>query len=71
MDRLARLEEVKAMGAAAQSQRAGELICRLESDDLDPDAIMEADALIEAYLHDPYLTKTVPTTTVPTHESGA
>lgn len=71
MDRLARLEEVKALGAAAQSQRAGELIGRLESDDLDPDAILEADALIEAYLHDPYLTKIMSTKTKPTTEYGA
>ena len=71
MDRLARLEEVKALGAAAQSQRAAELIGRFESDDQDSDAIIEADALIEAYLHDPYLTKTVPTRTKPTKESGA
>ena len=66
MDRRARLVEVQDMGAAAQSQRATELIGRLESDDQDSDAIIEADALIEAYLHDPYLTNTVPT-----RESGA
>lgn len=60
MDRVARLEEVKAKGATAQSQMAAQLIFRLESGDHDRDALVEADALIEAYLHDPYLTRTVP-----------
>ena len=59
MDRVARLEEVKAKGATAQSQMAAQLIFRLESGDHDRDALVEADALIEAYLHDPYLTRTV------------
>lgn len=44
-------------GARAQAQRAVELLELLEVDGENPVAIAEADALLDAYLHDPYLTK--------------
>jgi len=57
MQRLAQLREVQDKGAPAQAQRAGELLAVLDMDAADPESIVEADALIDAYLHDPYLTK--------------
>ena len=57
MHRLAALREVQEKGAQAQAARANELLAVLQVDALDPAATTEADALIEAYLHDPYLTK--------------
>ena len=57
MDRLAALLEVRENGAQAQAERANQLLAVLQVDALDPAATTEADALIEAYLHDPYLTK--------------
>ena len=59
MHRLAALREVQEKGARAraQAERANELLAVLQVDALDPAATTEADALIEAYLHDPYLTK--------------
>ncbi|MGA1146220.1 MAG: hypothetical protein ACO3YU_04405 [Candidatus Nanopelagicales bacterium] len=57
MHRLAALREVQEKGARAQAERANELLAVLQVDALDPAATAEADALIEAYLHDPYLTK--------------
>ena len=59
MHRLARLQEVRDKGASAQARRARELITILEVDADDRASASEADALIEAYLHDPYLTKDV------------
>ena len=60
MHRLARLREVHDKGAPAQSERAQELIAVLEIDGDDQAAVSDADALIEAYLHDPYLEKDAP-----------
>lgn len=60
MHRLDRLREVQDKGATAQAQRARGLIAALERNAADPQSEAEADALIEAYLHDPYLTKDVP-----------
>jgi hypothetical protein len=57
MHRLAGLREVQDKGARAQAQRAVELLELLEVDGENPVAIAEADALLDAYLHDPYLTK--------------
>ncbi len=51
------MREVQDKGAPAQAQRARELIGILEVDEGEQEAVSEADALIEAYLHDPYLTK--------------
>lgn len=48
----------------AQAERAQMLIAVLESDAGDQAAISDAEALIEAYLHDPYLEKDVPGTGV-------
>ena len=60
MHRLARLREVQHKGAPAQAERAQELIAVLGIDGEDETALSDADALIEAYLHDPYLEKDVP-----------
>ena len=60
MHRLARLREVQDKGAPAQAERAQELIAVLEIDAEDQTALSDADGLIEAYLHDPYLEKDVP-----------
>ena len=57
MFRLDRLREVQEKGALAQAQRASELLAVLKFGGEDPALTAEADALIEAYLHDPYLTK--------------
>lgn len=57
MHRLAALHEVRDKGARAQAERARELLQALDEDADDPQARADADALIEAYLHDPYLTK--------------
>lgn len=57
MHRLALLEEIGQTGATAQAARAGELLRALNADAGDQQAHADADALIEAYLHDPYLTK--------------
>lgn len=59
MHRLARLREVQDKGAPAQAERAQVLIAVLEVDADDQAAVSAADALIEAYLHDPYLEKDV------------
>lgn len=52
-----RLNEVEAKGAPAQATRAAELLAQLTRHPDDQSALDEADALIDAYLHDPYLTK--------------
>ena len=57
MHRLAQLQEVCDKGAPAQAKRASELLTTLQTDPQNGSAVVEADALIEAYLHDPYLTK--------------
>ena len=57
MHRLVQLREVADKGAPAQAQRARELIAALQLNGNDPKASAQADALFEAYLHDPYLTK--------------
>ena len=57
LHRLAALHEVRDKGAPAQAARARELLQALDEDADDPQAPADADALIEAYLHDPYLTK--------------
>jgi uncharacterized protein YozE (UPF0346 family) len=59
MHRLAQLREIQEKGAPAQSQRAIELLTVLEADADHQESVTEADALFEAYLHDPYLTKDV------------
>lgn len=64
MHRLARLREVRDKGAPAQAQRARSLIAVLEIDSEDRQAACDADALIDAYLHDPYLEKDVPENSV-------
>ena len=60
MHRLARLREVQDKGAPAQAEQAQVLIAVLQADAGDQAAVSDADALIEAYLHDPYLVKDVP-----------
>jgi hypothetical protein len=60
MDSRDRLEEVAARGAPAQSAKARELLSRLATDPQDLSAPAETDALFDAYLHDPYLTKIEP-----------
>jgi hypothetical protein len=60
MDSRDRLEEVAARGAHAQSAKARELLSRLATDPQDTSVPAEADALFDAYLHDPYLTKIEP-----------
>ena len=62
MHRLTRLREVREKGAPAQARRAVELIAALEFDSADSPSMTEADELIEAYLHDPYLTRNDPST---------
>ena len=62
MHRLTHLHEVREKGAPAQARRAGELLAALESDPDDAPSMTEADELIEAYLHDPYLTRNDPST---------
>lgn len=57
MHRLAQLQEVYDKGAPAQAKRAQELLTALKDDPQNESSVFEADALIEAYLHDPYLTK--------------
>lgn len=52
-----RLAEVAAKGAPAQSHRAVALLERLKAAELDDSSKTEAQQLIDAYLHDPYLTK--------------
>ena len=59
MHRLTHLREVRDKGAPAQARRAGELIALLESNAEDYSSTTEADELIEAYMHDPYLTRNV------------
>lgn len=54
-----RLAEVESQGAPAQSSRATELLSRIAADPNDQSAQLEASVLIDAYLHDPYLTKKV------------
>lgn len=55
-----RLEEVARKGAPAQATKARELLARIAGDPTDSSAIAETDALVDAYLHDPYLTKIEP-----------
>jgi len=55
-----RLEEVVKRGAPAQAAKARELLDRMAGDPTDSSAITETDALVDAYLHDPYLTKIEP-----------
>jgi len=52
-----RLAEVAAKGAPAQSHRATALLEKLQASGLDHSSQAEARQLIDAYLHDPYLTK--------------
>ena len=52
-----RLAEVATKGAPAQSQRATSLLEKLNETGLDHPSKAEAQQLIDAYLHDPYLTK--------------
>lgn len=59
MDLRDRLAEVAAKGAPAQSHRATELLEKLQVAGLDNSSRAEARQLIDAYLHDPYLTKNV------------
>lgn len=61
MDTRARLLEVASRGAPAQARKAEDLLTRLESDPGNTASIDEAQALFEAYLHDPYLVKIEPT----------
>lgn len=60
MDALSRLEEITVRGAPAQAAKARELLSRLTENPKDPAIPAESDALFEAYLHDPYLTKIEP-----------
>jgi len=60
MDSRDRLEEVAARGAPAQSAKARELLSRITTDPQDASVSAETDALFDAYLHDPYLTKIEP-----------
>ncbi len=53
----AQLHEIVAHGARAQSVEAARLLARLAADPDDPDTRSLAGALVEAYLHDPDLTR--------------
>lgn len=52
-----RLREVQDHAGPAQAQLAKILIATLEQKPADTEAAVQADILIKAYLHDPYLTK--------------
>jgi hypothetical protein len=58
MDHLVMLREIQRNGAVAQVNHAGELLTRIAANPNDLELKEEASALYEAYLHDPYLTKT-------------
>jgi hypothetical protein len=57
MDARDQLTEIIEKGAPAQAAKARELLDRIAGDPTDSSAIAEIDALVDAYLHDPYLTK--------------
>lgn len=60
MQQRARLEEVVTKGAPAQADRARKLLERLDatSGQAAGELAEEIDLLYDAYLHDPYLTRT-------------
>jgi hypothetical protein len=51
------LRQVVDHGGPAQAARARELLAELEQHPADPDLLRAAAALVDAYLHDPYLTR--------------
>jgi len=51
------LRDVVAHGAPAQVAQARRLLELLEADPHDPGAAADRDALVNAYLHDPHLTR--------------
>lgn len=55
------LQEVVAQGGPAQAAQARRLLDLLAEDPEDPTAVETANALVDAYLNDPYLTR-YPTT---------
>lgn len=54
---VAQLEEVARSGAPAQRAHAGDLLARLHTHPDDPSTLEEAELLIDAFQHDPYLWK--------------
>jgi hypothetical protein len=52
-----RLDDVAANGAPAQAKHARELLNRFHDNTADADTEQQARELIDAYLHDPYLTR--------------
>jgi hypothetical protein len=57
MKSLDQLLEVKRNGAVAQAERASELLTQITANPNDPQLKVEASALYDAYLNDPYLTR--------------
>jgi hypothetical protein len=53
----ARLEDVVAHGAPAQAAQAHQLLLRYSSAGASPELDADADALVDAYLNDPHLTR--------------
>jgi len=58
VDLLTQLREVQRNGAVAQSKHADELLERIAANPSDARLEEEAHSLYDAYLNDPYLTKT-------------
>jgi hypothetical protein len=52
-----RLDDVAANGAPAQAEHARELLSKFHDNATDADIEQQARELIDAYLHDPYLTR--------------
>jgi len=59
MDVRSQLSQVIERGAPAQADMATALLERLSADPNEPTALVQAQNLIDAFLHDPYLTKNV------------
>ena len=55
MNALDQLREVQRDGAVAQAERARELLVQITANPNDPQLEVEAFALYDAYLNDPYL----------------
>jgi hypothetical protein len=51
------LQEIVDRGQPAHAAEASALLARLAADPVDAAALADADALVDAYLHDPYLTR--------------
>jgi len=57
VDPLTQLREVQRNGAVAQAKHAEELLARIAANPRDERLVVEAHSLYDAYLNDPYLTK--------------